>query len=160
MAEKRRGLGRGLGALIPSGPSSDARPVDVFFPGAPTPAKPTPSDGDGATTATAGVIYGGLSRGWGEQDLSIVSEVYAEPMESTAPQAPASPPAAPAPPEMQEAEPAEPGAEETVEDLEKQPADMTVKVTQGPVDIPDEAPDKMPAPEAAERKEKDFEAEP
>ncbi|MCL3860751.1 ParB/RepB/Spo0J family partition protein [Actinotalea sp. K2] len=33
MAEKRRGLGRGLGALIPSG-SGDARPVDVFFPGA------------------------------------------------------------------------------------------------------------------------------
>jgi ParB family chromosome partitioning protein len=34
MAERRRGLGRGLGALIPSSPSSDARPVDVFFPGA------------------------------------------------------------------------------------------------------------------------------
>lgn len=33
MAEKRRGLGRGLGALIPSAPSGDARPVDVFFPG-------------------------------------------------------------------------------------------------------------------------------
>ncbi|MBX9243349.1 ParB/RepB/Spo0J family partition protein [Actinotalea ferrariae] len=35
MAEKRRGLGRGLGALIPSGSSGDSRPVDVFFPGAP-----------------------------------------------------------------------------------------------------------------------------
>lgn len=33
MAEKRRGLGRGLGALIPSASSGDARPVDVFFPG-------------------------------------------------------------------------------------------------------------------------------
>lgn len=33
MAEKRRGLGRGLGALIPSGGERDARPVDVFFPG-------------------------------------------------------------------------------------------------------------------------------
>ena len=33
MTEKRRGLGRGLGALIPSGPDSGAnRPVDVFFP--------------------------------------------------------------------------------------------------------------------------------
>jgi ParB family transcriptional regulator, chromosome partitioning protein len=32
MAEKRRALGRGLGALIPSGPSSGVnRPVDVFF---------------------------------------------------------------------------------------------------------------------------------
>ncbi|MCV2392848.1 ParB/RepB/Spo0J family partition protein [Actinotalea sp. M2MS4P-6] len=34
MAEKRRGLGRGLGALIPSAPSGE-RPVDVFFPGVP-----------------------------------------------------------------------------------------------------------------------------
>jgi ParB family chromosome partitioning protein len=32
MAEKRRALGRGLGALIPSS-SGDPRPVDVFFPG-------------------------------------------------------------------------------------------------------------------------------
>lgn len=33
MAERRRGLGRGLGALIPSGPLDGAeRPVDVFFP--------------------------------------------------------------------------------------------------------------------------------
>ncbi len=32
MSEKRRALGRGLGALIPSGPSTgSARPVDVFF---------------------------------------------------------------------------------------------------------------------------------
>lgn len=36
MSEKKRGLGRGLGALIPSGerPAGE-RPVDVFFPGAP-----------------------------------------------------------------------------------------------------------------------------
>lgn len=40
MADKRRGLGRGLGALIPSSPSGDARPVDVFFPGVPTPSAP------------------------------------------------------------------------------------------------------------------------
>ena len=38
MTDKRRGLGRGLGALIPNGaapvtkPAGD-RPVDVFFPG-------------------------------------------------------------------------------------------------------------------------------
>lgn len=31
MSEKRRGLGRGLGALIPTSPEQD-RPVDVFFP--------------------------------------------------------------------------------------------------------------------------------
>ncbi|SIT85691.1 ParB/RepB/Spo0J family partition protein [Microbacterium sp. RU33B] len=35
---KRTGLGRGIGALIPtSDTSTEARPVDVFFPGAPTP---------------------------------------------------------------------------------------------------------------------------
>jgi ParB family transcriptional regulator, chromosome partitioning protein len=38
MAEKRRGLGRGLGALIPNATGND-RPVDVFFPGT------TPQDG-------------------------------------------------------------------------------------------------------------------
>ena len=38
MTEKKRGLGRGLGALIPSGAERPGgeRPVDVFFPGAPT----------------------------------------------------------------------------------------------------------------------------
>ncbi|GAA5037893.1 ParB/RepB/Spo0J family partition protein [Microbacterium fluvii] len=33
---KRSGLGRGIGALIPTSEPSEARPVDVFFPGAPT----------------------------------------------------------------------------------------------------------------------------
>lgn len=32
---KRTGLGRGIGALIPTNDSAEARPVDVFFPGAP-----------------------------------------------------------------------------------------------------------------------------
>ena len=31
MSEKRRALGRGLGALIPSGAAAAERPVDVFF---------------------------------------------------------------------------------------------------------------------------------
>ena len=31
MSEKRRALGRGLGALIPSGTATTDRPVDVFF---------------------------------------------------------------------------------------------------------------------------------
>ena len=31
---KRTGLGRGIGALIPTAESAEARPVDVFFPGA------------------------------------------------------------------------------------------------------------------------------
>ena len=39
MATKRTGLGRGIGALIPNGDdASRARPVDVFFPGADSPA--------------------------------------------------------------------------------------------------------------------------
>ncbi|AEG45692.1 ParB/RepB/Spo0J family partition protein [Isoptericola variabilis] len=42
MSQKRRGLGRGLGALIPSAPEGE-RPVDVFFP-----------SGDKATNGTAG----------------------------------------------------------------------------------------------------------
>src|SRR3954466_7408919 len=50
MAEKRRALGRGLGALIPSAPSTGAgRPVDVFFTeqkqeAANQPAPATPAD--------------------------------------------------------------------------------------------------------------------
>ncbi|WP_024286358.1 ParB/RepB/Spo0J family partition protein [Cellulomonas sp. KRMCY2] len=62
MAEKRRGLGRGLGALIPSAPSGDTRPVDVFFPGAPAAAEAGPArtpeahvDGERAGSAAAGV---------------------------------------------------------------------------------------------------------
>ncbi len=36
---KRTGLGRGIGALIPTADSSESRPVDVFFPGASASAK-------------------------------------------------------------------------------------------------------------------------
>src|SRR5690606_15116355 len=39
MSEKRRGLGRGLGALIPTS-SEGKRPVDVFFPSAPAEESP------------------------------------------------------------------------------------------------------------------------
>lgn len=35
MAQKRTGLGRGIGALIPSAPTQGERPVDVFFPSGP-----------------------------------------------------------------------------------------------------------------------------
>src|SRR5690606_25077698 len=35
MAAKRTGLGRGIGALIPTDEGSPARPVDVFFPTGP-----------------------------------------------------------------------------------------------------------------------------
>ncbi len=50
MSEKRRGLGRGLGALIPSTPTGDARPVDVFFPGA-TATDPLPAGDPPAPSA-------------------------------------------------------------------------------------------------------------
>lgn len=60
MSEKRRGLGRGLGALIPTAPATGgARPVDVFFPGqrtapAETAAADTPNEGaDTGTASTA-----------------------------------------------------------------------------------------------------------
>jgi len=38
MAQKRTGLGRGIGALIPSAPAPGDRPVDIFFP-APNPSE-------------------------------------------------------------------------------------------------------------------------
>lgn len=58
MSERRRGLGRGLGALIPSGPVRDEpladtppkRPVDVFFPSA---TEDRPSDQGGLRNASA-----------------------------------------------------------------------------------------------------------
>ncbi len=45
---KRTGLGRGIGALIPTSESAEARPVDVFFPGASRSSAPSESVGDGA----------------------------------------------------------------------------------------------------------------
>jgi len=49
MSQKKRGLGRGLGALIPSGPEGD-RPVDVFFPSG----EGRDSSDNGAALATVG----------------------------------------------------------------------------------------------------------
>ncbi|NLA08981.1 MAG: ParB/RepB/Spo0J family partition protein [Microbacteriaceae bacterium] len=56
MAAKRTGLGRGIGALIPTIAESGTtgRPVDVFFPGAPTAAaERTSTTAKGATKAAA-----------------------------------------------------------------------------------------------------------
>jgi ParB family chromosome partitioning protein len=56
MAEKRRALGRGLGALIPSAPSGGAgRPVDVFFTEQKRPEAPSPEAKDGDTGSAADV---------------------------------------------------------------------------------------------------------
>ena len=55
MSEKRRGLGRGLGALIPTGGSTgNERPVDVFFPGRPA-GSDAVADDQGAAPSAAPV---------------------------------------------------------------------------------------------------------
>jgi len=48
MAQKRTGLGRGIGALIPSAPESGERAVDVFF--------PAPSPSEGGLVAVPGAV--------------------------------------------------------------------------------------------------------
>ncbi len=64
MSERRRALGRGLGALIPSGPPTGAtsRPVDVFFPDS----SATTQDGAPTVDSTEGppsdAATGGLGR--------------------------------------------------------------------------------------------------
>ena len=51
MSDKRRGLGRGLGALIPTSSPTGARPVDVFFPGEATRPGGDGHQGDDTTAA-------------------------------------------------------------------------------------------------------------
>ena len=68
MSEKRRALGRGLGALIPSAPSDTARPVDVFFrdqdrPAVPREVRPsTPGQHGAPSTSDGGAVSGGGPR--------------------------------------------------------------------------------------------------
>ncbi|MFJ5697100.1 ParB/RepB/Spo0J family partition protein [Arthrobacter sp. NPDC093139] len=71
MSDKRRGLGRGLGALIPSSAAASAsgngaapsRPVDLFFPEARKTARPDATDSDvasaGVASAEAAAAKGG-----------------------------------------------------------------------------------------------------
>jgi ParB family transcriptional regulator, chromosome partitioning protein len=55
MSDKRRGLGRGLGALIPTTSTGASRPVDVFFPGEPAGGSGTEAtDGSGGEARTEG----------------------------------------------------------------------------------------------------------
>lgn len=56
-APKRRGLGRGLGALIPSAPEGE-RPVDVFFPAADR-STPAAADDEASTDSPSSVGGGG-----------------------------------------------------------------------------------------------------
>ncbi|RZS62631.1 ParB/RepB/Spo0J family partition protein [Xylanimonas ulmi] len=70
-AQKKRGLGRGLGALIPSGPEGD-RPVDVFFPAAeregerlaPVSVEPDEGAGDASDALTKSGVVSGRSMSW------------------------------------------------------------------------------------------------
>jgi ParB family chromosome partitioning protein len=64
MSEKRRGLGRGLGALIPStapagSGTTSSRPVDLFFPDPGRRDAESPEEKDGAAGAPAGQKAGG-----------------------------------------------------------------------------------------------------
>ena len=56
---KRTGLGRGIGALIPTTESTESRPVDVFFPGAATPAPDaasTPASVEKTSSTSGGAV--------------------------------------------------------------------------------------------------------
>lgn len=79
-----------------------------------------------ATTATAGVMYGGLNRGWGDQDFSVVSEIFPHP-------------------EIAE-EPPEP-----VEEKLEEPSTDAIKPEQPKVE---DRPEKVGQPEAVVEKEK------
>jgi ParB family chromosome partitioning protein len=56
VSERRRGLGRGLGALIPTGPSREKTPADVFFAG--TDDRATDSAADGGTVSRETLVGG------------------------------------------------------------------------------------------------------
>ncbi|MBN0038618.1 ParB/RepB/Spo0J family partition protein [Cellulosimicrobium cellulans] len=68
MSEKRRGLGRGLGALIPTS-SEGKRPVDVFFP------SPAPEETARGDAPTAGASAGGSAEGGGTDGTPVVTLV-------------------------------------------------------------------------------------
>lgn len=59
MSEKRRALGRGLGALIPTSTTSSDRPVDVFFQGASAGEASMP-DAAGVETSTLRAVPGAV----------------------------------------------------------------------------------------------------
>lgn len=68
MSEKRRGLGRGLGALIPDASTARSRPVDVFFAERDaSPAAGAPTDGSSAPNTAAGMLAAAQKAPTGEQ---------------------------------------------------------------------------------------------
>ncbi|MBD7918746.1 ParB/RepB/Spo0J family partition protein [Cellulomonas sp. Sa3CUA2] len=84
MSEKRRGLGRGLGALIPTGldtpRSTGDRPVDVFFPDAVKAA----ADQAAAAEAAAVTAAAGTAEGTAESSTTPDAAAPAAPAESPA----------------------------------------------------------------------------
>jgi ParB family transcriptional regulator, chromosome partitioning protein len=87
VSERRRGLGRGLGALIPTAPARESRdgdgarrtPVDVFFP---DPADSTAARGDGGDvpreTSVNGTGNGGAAEGPDVALLPVAGARFAE----------------------------------------------------------------------------------
>jgi len=58
MATKKGGLGRGIGALIPTSSLANERPIDVFFGNQPEAEAPEASiDADSALVSVPGVAY-------------------------------------------------------------------------------------------------------
>ena len=78
MSEKRRALGRGLGALIPNAPTSpNGRPVDVFFPdqrpGATAYAGASPAERDNAGDTGGGTATATIEETDRREDVSATS---------------------------------------------------------------------------------------
>jgi 3-hydroxyisobutyrate dehydrogenase-like beta-hydroxyacid dehydrogenase len=117
-----------------------------------------------ATTSTAGVMYGGLTRGWADQDFSVLARSYQKedepkplpieppkqpeaqgPAQADAPPAtgelPKTPPSEPAPPEKKE-----PPRPSTPEELR----DMGIHVPDAPPPAAGEKPSEHPAPPPAQ----------
>lgn len=99
MSEKRRALGRGLGALIPNSPAGDggARPVDVFFKdnGAGQQAR---SGGNGSASPAGTSVFGGAATEHPTPPVQPTDE-----QGTSAPDGGADAPQAPAAPDMESA---------------------------------------------------------
>ena len=75
MSEKRRALGRGLGALIPSGTATAERPVDVFFKDREPPAGAEAPAGSGAVAEGRGAAPAATGTPAAEPDTSGLQPV-------------------------------------------------------------------------------------
>ena len=74
MTERRRGLGRGLGALIPPAPAGSTRPIDLFFADAHADAKAAAQSRAGTTTADDDLDGLSLVQDAGERSTWIAEE--------------------------------------------------------------------------------------